>query len=238
MKCSFLIGDRFDGIGRILAEKLVSLGFEARCCSNDPDTILSILEKEYYDGVVYNIIYQKKETADLIRRVKSLYPEIKMFLLSYSRCKYIEAEMYKLGATAFIVMPATVDYISKVIMYNRSDICGQLIIPEIAEFLCNKGFCSEVSGFEYICIAVEECIKSPELLSEMTQQLYPLIAEKCGTMTLLVERMLRHLGELAVKDGVGFRNFSGDYPISNHEMIAAIADEFVETYNIFDEPEE
>ncbi len=57
-------------------------------------------------------------------------------------------------------------------------------------------------------------------------------------MPLLVERMLRHLGELAVKDGVGFRNFSGDYPISNHEMIAAIADEFVETYNIFDEPEE
>ena len=48
-------------------------------------------------------------------------------------------------------------------------------------------------------------------------------------------RMLRHLGELAARDSVRFRNYIGKIPISNHEMIAAITDEFAGKYRLYSE---
>ncbi|MCR5074493.1 MAG: sporulation initiation factor Spo0A C-terminal domain-containing protein [Ruminococcus sp.] len=238
MRCRILIGDRFDGIGKMLADKLFTLGFDAVCCSNSPEAVLEILENEKYDGLVYNMMTKSREVYDMLDRVSELCPQMKVYLLSYVRMSSSAVKASGLKASVFILMPSTVSSISSVIMLNRPYVCGELIMPEIAAFLAKKGFSHTVSGFDYLCIAVEECVKEPELLSEMTTRLYPIIAERCCTTARLAERMLRHLGELAAKDGVEFRNYRGKFPISNREMIAAVTDEFAGKYGLYSENED
>jgi len=63
----------------------------------------------------------------------------------------------------------------------------------ISTFLADHGFTGFRKGFYYLCTALDMCIKEPERLKRIVQQVYTETAVRCGASDYTaIERALRH----------------------------------------------
>ena len=234
MEFKLLTGDNINGFGRLLAKRFSGFGFEAKCCSNGFQSIEAALSELHPDGLVFFVTSERDELFSFIKRTVKLYPQLKIFAVSYVNSRGLGERLLELGVYQYILMPATVSYICRVVTEAVVPEEKLLYLPEIVDFLMYKGIYNYITGFFYLCTAIEMCVSDPDLLSSMTDRFYPMIAKKHDVSPALVERSLRRLGAFIADKGVTFKGYSGTYPMSNHDMIAASADEFVEKYHIFE----
>lgn len=233
MSFKLLTGDNINGVGRILSKRFKELGFEVSYCSNSYPKLDAALSEFLPDGLVFFVTNEREELFSFIERTVRLYPQMKIFAISYMSSVRLRERLLEMGVYRYFLMPVTTNYICMAVMESVLPEEQLLYLPEIVEFLIHKGIYHYITGFFYMCTAIEISITRPELLSAMTEKFYPMIAEKHNVSSAFVECSLRRLGESAAGKGVTFSGYVGTYPMSNHDMISAAADEFVGKYNIF-----
>jgi len=108
------------------------------------------------------------------------------------------------------------------------------LATELSSILQEAGILPHIKGYSYLREAVIEVIDNVELLSAVTKELYPNIANKFNTTSSRVERAIRHSIEVSWNRGQlenlnninGFNvNFDKGKP-TNSEFIALISDKF------------
>jgi len=113
----------------------------------------------------------------------------------------------------------------------------------ITELLWEVGIPMHVHGYHYLLDAVHLTLSLPEASINLSQQLYPCIAQHFHTSASCVERSIRHAidlawrrGNLTAVDGIFGRsmNLAYDKP-TNGEMIALLTEKI--RLRIYDENE-
>lgn len=102
----------------------------------------------------------------------------------------------------------------------------------ISEILFQIGIPAHILGYQYLRYAIKLAINDITLVSSITKQMYPHIAERFNTTASRVERAIRHAIEIAwdrgnteVLDNIfGFSVDSQKGKATNSEFIAMIAD--------------
>lgn len=118
--------------------------------------------------------------------------------------------------------------------YSLSDVGDQDLATELSGILQEAGILPHIKGYSYLREAIMEVINDVDLLSAVTKELYPNIANKFNTTSSRVERAIRHSIEISWNRGQleninhiqGFNvNFEKGKP-TNSEFIALISDKF------------
>ncbi len=102
----------------------------------------------------------------------------------------------------------------------------------ITETLRELGVPAHIKGYTYIRESIKRVVKDPELLGQITKELYPGVADKYKTTPSRVERAIRHAIEVAWSRGkmeeidniFGYTIDNTKGKPTNSEFIAMIAD--------------
>lgn len=110
---------------------------------------------------------------------------------------------------------------------------------KLSHILIFAGIPPHIKGFQFLKDAIRLSVNNPDLINNVTKQLYPQIAEHFNTTASKVERAIRHSIEVASNRGK-IENLNSLYKIkifnkndkpTNSELIALIADKMIIEYN-------
>lgn len=102
----------------------------------------------------------------------------------------------------------------------------------IGRFFVEMGISPNIKGFGYLRSAIKYTMADPQVISSITKELYPLVAEEYVTTPSKVERAIRHALEVAWNKGkaqrfnelLGVQAFNDNERPTNSEFIALVAD--------------
>ncbi|MGI6005584.1 MAG: sporulation transcription factor Spo0A, partial [Christensenellales bacterium] len=103
---------------------------------------------------------------------------------------------------------------------------------QITSIFLMIGIPAHIKGYQYLREAVKMVMNNNDVINRITKELYPGIAQQCGTTASKVERAIRHAIEVAFSRGrieninqvFGINIYNkGDKP-TNGEFIALVAD--------------
>lgn len=106
-------------------------------------------------------------------------------------------------------------------------------IPLITHIIQELGIPAHIKGYRYVRKAVEMVIKDIDLLSAITKELYPQVAENFDSTPSRVERAIRHAIDVAWQrvnqNAIDkyFYNLENDVKPTNSQFIARIADKII-----------
>lgn len=115
----------------------------------------------------------------------------------------------------------------------------ELMEEELKTILLRAGIYPKLVGYDYLIAALKIAVNDPCVVKNVTNLLYPVVAEHFGTSVGSVERGIRHALEVSCKrdklskinDVVGADIFaSGDRP-TNAEFLSLVALRLSSAYN-------
>lgn len=120
--------------------------------------------------------------------------------------------------------------------YEEIKVSGERMLDErLAGIFISAGIPPHIKGYAFLREAVKQAVRRPEMINNITKQLYPAVADKFDTTPSKVERAIRHAIEVAWSRGkieninnvYGIKIFSkGDKP-TNGELIALVSDKLM-----------
>ena len=108
----------------------------------------------------------------------------------------------------------------------------------ISNIFLRAGIPANIRGYHYLKEAVRLVFYEPQIITKITKNLYPRIAERYSTSAFKVERAIRHAITVAWERGkfenfnlmFGYKVCEKNYKLTNSELIALIAEKlFMDT---------
>ncbi|MCI5838628.1 MAG: sporulation transcription factor Spo0A [Christensenellaceae bacterium] len=221
-------------------------GFELIAATDSGEKGLEFLKLRTPDVVLCDLIMKDVDGLTFIERCKEVYPSVKIVVYSSFDSDEIIRCAEKKGTALYVVRSVSIDVVARKIRelftsnVNSSEIekekrenAAELRISNI--FL-SAGIPPHIRGYNFLREGVMLAVRQPEVLCNITKELYPSVAEKYGTSPSKVERAIRHAIEVAWARGrienlnsIFGVNFyvRGDKP-TNGELIALIADRIIQ----------
>jgi two-component system response regulator (stage 0 sporulation protein A) len=215
---------------------------------------LERVETEKPDVLLLDIIMPELDGLGVLESLKSI-PE-KPIIIVYSAISHdkVTNTAITLGADYYMVKGIDLKHLKKRIksyfmetkdLPDTMEISGNSSFPqngeektdlatELSGILQEAGILPHIKGYSYLREAITEVIDNVDLLSAVTKELYPNIANKFNTTSSRVERAIRHSIEVSWNRGLldnlnnihGYSvNFEKGKP-TNSEFIALISDKF------------
>lgn len=111
----------------------------------------------------------------------------------------------------------------------------RLLEERISNIFLSVGIPPHIKGYPYLREGVMLAVINPDIINNITKQLYPMIGDKFGTTPSKVERAIRHAIEVACNRGkieninsiLGIRAYISSEKPTNGEFIALIADKLL-----------
>ncbi|MGI6527175.1 MAG: sporulation transcription factor Spo0A [Caldicoprobacterales bacterium] len=224
--------------------------------AHDGVDTLNQIRRYQPDVVVLDIIMPLMDGLGVLEKLnhESMENFPKIIILSAVGQDKITQRAIALGADYYIVKPFDMEVFVKRIRELVSDEFGspdtslsasflpnvnflenskeRILEAEITNIIHEIGVPAHIKGYQYLREAITMVINDMELLSGITKELYPGIAEKFNTTPSRVERAIRHAIEVAWSRGrVDTINRLFGYTIhdekgkpTNGEFIAMVAD--------------
>ena len=105
----------------------------------------------------------------------------------------------------------------------------------IGSLLLSLGISAKYTGFFYSMYAIELVSHDPSLLSMVTKDLYPAVAQHFSSTPSRVERNIRHTAELAWQKNRAMLQEMAGYPLQNRpcasQFIAILSAEYKKLLN-------
>ena len=110
----------------------------------------------------------------------------------------------------------------------------------IANIFITAGIPPHIKGYQFLREAVKQTVDVPEMINNITKQLYPAVAKRFMTSPSKVERAIRHAIEVAWSRGkieninniYGIKIFGRGEKPTNGELIALVADKLIIEYSL------
>lgn len=110
----------------------------------------------------------------------------------------------------------------------------------IANIFISAGIPPHIKGYQFLREAVKQTVDVPEMINNITKELYPAVARHFNTSPSKVERAIRHAIEVAWSRGkieninniYGIKIFARGEKPTNGELIALVADKLIIEYSV------
>lgn len=217
--------------------------------TNNGRELLEALNTMTIDLVLLDIVMPIMDGMDVIKTIRNteLKHEPKIIVMSAVTNDNVIRSVIDLGADFFIAKPVDLNDIARKLeelynyryeeneeVFSRENFFG---VKEnnhvlVTGMLHEIGVPAHIKGYTYMRDAIKMVINNPELLSSITKELYPSIAEKYSTTPSRVERAIRHGIEVAWTRGrvetldmiFGYTIDQNKGKPTNSEFIAMVAD--------------
>lgn len=254
-KIRTLIVDDNKEFSSILSEYLGSEeDFEVIGTASDGIEALDLIQKEPPDLLLLDIIMPHLDGLGVLEKIQSMNLNRKLIIVLISAIGHdnITRRAIQMGADYYVVKPFDINIFAgrlkelfftaaKTLLddtesnvYGIRDTDTIDIEVEASSLLHEFGVPANVKGYLYLRDAIMMVIDNVELLSGVTKELYPSIADKYNTTSSRVERAIRHAIEVASERSKANMSksptlFSSTFPShinkpSNSEFIAVLSD--------------
>jgi len=254
-KISVLIADDNKDFCEIVSQYLSKQeDIDVVAIAHDGIETLNQIKKIQPDVIVLDIIMPHMDGLGVLEKLhnENLKNTPKIIILSAVGQDKITQRAIALGADYYIVKPFDLEVFVKRIRelasdeFADSDFSFSSSLPnlrqennkkfnleaEITNIIHEIGVPAHIKGYQYLREAISMVINDMELLSGITKELYPGIAQKFNTTPSRVERAIRHAIEVAWSRGrIDTINKLFGYTIhdekgkpTNGEFIAMVAD--------------
>lgn len=218
--------------------------------AHDGVEVLEKVEELNPEVLILDLIMPNLDGLGVIERLSSNPKRPKIVVLSAVGQDKITQKAINFGADYYIVKPfdlnILVDRIKQMVDINmpfQRHIQKKTVSPtsydknnslevQITNIIHEIGIPAHIKGYFYIREAISMVINNMELLSAVTKELYPSIADKYNTTPSRVERAIRHAIEVAWSRGCvetlnslfGYTTTNDRGKPTNSEFIAMISD--------------
>ncbi len=220
--------------------------FEVIGVSTDGEIGLKIIKEREPNFVVLGIVLKNVDGFGVMEKLAEENLECKVLVVSSFTSESIITRALSSGAVYYIAKP----FKSEIIKNRLIELSGKSIIKEdfsgiekrkstldekISKIFISVGIPPHIKGYYYLREGVKMAVENPEIINNITKQLYPKIGEKFNTTASKVERAIRHAIEVACNRGridtintlLGIRAYSSSDKPTNGEFIALIADKML-----------
>lgn len=203
--------------------------------------IVELVEKQKPDVLILDIIMPHLDGIGVLERLQTFPSKPKVIMLTAFGQESITQRMVELGADYYILKPFDLN----VLIRRVQQLAGQQaprapqvrertrdLDSEVTELIHKIGIPAHIKGYLYLREAIVMVVEDVDLLSLVTKQLYPTVAERFMTTPSRVERAIRHAievawtrGDLEAIESVFGHTISRERgKPTNSEFIAMIAD--------------
>lgn len=206
---------------------------------------LALIESLKPDALIMDIILKELDGLSVLERLKTTSPDTKALVYSaFDSDEVIRSACLK-GAQLYLVKPLPLELIANRLstLFKKEGRVLENFAPaelRISNVFLSAGIPPHVKGYGFLRSGVRLAIQDPAILSNVTKQLYPMIAKEFETTPSKVERAIRHAIEVAWNRGrietlnstfgVAFYQ-NGDKP-TNSEFIALVADRIIQEIHL------
>ena len=206
-----------------------------------------IIKKLKPDAAICDIALKEADGLTMLERAGKT--DTKIIIYSAFGGDEVIRKTRSLGAVLYLVKPLPPEVLlSRLKDVLTANYAQELVSQEednaaelrISNVFLSAGIPPHIKGFTFLRTGVKLAINSPEILGNITKQLYPKIADNYKTSPSKVERAIRHAIEVAWNRGrienlnsVFGVNFygNGDKP-TNGEFIALVADRLIQEHRM------
>lgn len=216
---------------------------------NDGIDAINLILEHKPDLVILDMIMPKLDGLGVLEKLNemNINPSPKVIVLSAIGHDKITHRAISLGAEYYVVKPFDMELFLKRVreMFDINNTINEKskwenkvdeikyspvasnkfdLEYQITEIIHKIGMPAHIKGYKFIRDAIELVINDIELLSAITKELYPSIAQKYNTTPSRVERAMRHAIEVAWPRGQFDTISTIKNKPTNGEFIALIAD--------------
>ena len=214
--------------------------------STDGEKGLEMIKNLKPEIVVTGIILKEVDGFGVLNELKNSSQKIKTMVVSCFTREEIIQKALSLDALYYIVKPFKDDILKTRLMELTDTESGIIkdtsfekkrntLDEKISKIFISVGIPPHIKGYYYLREGVKMAVGNPDVINNITKQLYPMIGEKYQTTASKVERAIRHAIEVAWNRGrietintlLGIRAYVGNEKPTNGEFIALIADKML-----------
>lgn len=220
--------------------------FEVVGASTDGEIGLRLIKDNNPNFVILGIVLKNVDGFGVMEKLLKENADLKVLVVSSFTSESIITRALSSGAVYYIAKP----FKSEIIKNRLIELCEKTIEREdfsgiekrrntldekISKIFISVGIPPHIKGYYYLREGVKMAVENPEIINNITKQLYPKIGEKFNTTASKVERAIRHAIEVACNRGrietinslLGIRAYSANDKPTNGEFIALIADKML-----------
>lgn len=220
--------------------------FEVVGESTDGISAISLIADKKPRVVIVELVLSGYDGLSVISKVRALNLPIKIIVLSALKRDEIVKKAVEVGADYFMAKPVNIELLKERIAEldlekglptnsNGERFYRNTLEERISNIFINVGIPPHIKGYTFLREGVKMAVERPEIVNNITKQLYPSIGEKYHTTASKVERAIRHAIEVAWSRGriesinniLGVRAFVGKEKPTNGEFIALVADKML-----------
>ena len=227
-----LIGNDRSRIGELLSKRLMRFGYMSDCTANRCDAILKELsEKNYYCVIVF-VPKDESKVYDFLREIRAMQENILIITIIYGFNFTLYSKLTDEDINKCIMLPASVNDICKSVIKVVESYDSRCFRSEISEYLSGLKFPEYLSGFDYLCTAIEICVQKQQYKKFSTMDLYEEIGRRMNVKASCVERSLRHFSKnsLCRSSVANILKTQVSGKISNSKLISKTATMFAKEY--------
>ncbi|MBQ3235060.1 MAG: sporulation transcription factor Spo0A [Clostridia bacterium] len=221
-------------------------GFEVSGVSLDGEKGLELIESANPDFVILGLILRSVDGFGVMEKIREKGFKAKVIVVSAFTSEGVISRALSSGAVYYIAKP----FKSEIVKTRLVELSGKEEIKEnytviekkkssldekISKIFIAVGIPPHIKGYYYLREGVKMAVENPEIINNITKQLYPKIGERFNTTASKVERAIRHAIEVACNRGridvinslLGIRAYSSSDKPTNGEFIALIADKML-----------
>ena len=219
--------------------------FEVVGESTDGISAVSLIADKKPRVVIVELVLSGYDGLSVISKVRALNLPVKIVVLSALKRDEIVKKAVEIGADYFMAKPVNIELLKERIIEldeekeqslpHRERFYRNTLDERISNIFINVGIPPHIKGYTFLREGVKMAVERPEIVNNITKQLYPSIGEKYHTTASKVERAIRHAIEVAWSRGriesinniLGVRAFVGKEKPTNGEFIALVADKML-----------
>ncbi len=213
------------------------INLSLKACTGKEGLDLILNNQNDYDVVIIDLIMPNKDGLSIIGEMRKKNINKKVIAISSYKSDYILSKLNDYNVDYFMLKPYNFDDLEKIVMETNLD--NNIVTKaenelqmSITKLLHSLGIPSHIRGYQYIKESICLMFKNPDLIGQITKNIYPEIALKFDTTSSRVERAIRHAIEISWNRGdydlmEDIFGHSVDYDRAkptNSEFIVTIAD--------------
>ena len=231
-----------------ICKSLNGSDFHILACVNDGISATQAIVNLQPDVIVLDLILPSLDGFGVLefisKKVVNKKPNI--IVASALTSDGFVSKAFELGADDFIAKPFAVESLkSHLENFNSKDNILRmpkgpkskikLVEETITNIFLSIGIPAHIKGYQYLREAILLTYENPNLINNITKELYPSVAQIFETTASKVERAIRHAIEIAWNKGkieninmlFGYKVYTQNDRPTNSEFIALIADKMI-----------
>ena len=245
-KSVVILQDNVESLNDVLEAVSTLKDFKVVGTSLDGEEGIELIKQNRPDFIILSIILKNADGFEVMKRIKDEDVKATIIVVSSFTIESVIRRALDAGAVYYMAKPFKPENLSgRINELLESSLKGEdlklsfkrknSLDEKISKIFISVGIPPHIKGYYYLREGVKMAVESPEIINNITKQLYPKIGEKYDTSASKVERAIRHAIEVAWNRGriesinslLGLRAYVGNDKPTNGEFIALIADKML-----------